>query len=484
MRTTKRRAQRRPAASAPDRETDALPPRIESEAAPPSRPLGVAPELDALQRLALLSKEVQSWARDLANDTVTAIPAAASGMPAVGSPLFSRAAKTLVALALAAVLGWIPLQRLFQTTSAEATVNARLITLRAPIDGEIASSLSADAGAAVRPGDRILSIFNRRADRSRLDDLRRTIARIDGEAVALGQRLEQLAALQGDLRSQRDAFQRGRILQMQARVDEIAADIAAAEALNEDTAHALERASKLNESGFQSRAALQRAEREAKVAARSVEAARQRLVGANVELEAARRGVFVGDSYNDIPRSAQRVDELQQQIVEISSELQERKVRKSHLEAELVEERKRFADLSRADISAPAPGRVWEVLTAPGEDVRRGQELVRVLDCGGTVVTASVSEGAYNKLRIGGPASFHLRGERPEHKGRIVGLNGLATVSANLAIEQKALVREPYHVTIEVPDLAKAADCYVGRTGKVTFDTSAGGAAPPASTGP
>src|SRR3990170_3896878 len=194
MRTTKRRAQRRPAASAPDRETDALPPRIESEAAPPSRPLGVAPELDALQRLALLSKEVQSWARDLANDTVTAIPAAASGMPAVGSPLFSRAAKTLVALALAAVLGWIPLQRLLQTTSAEATVNARLITLRAPIDCEIVSSKGLDAGTVVESGDKILRILNRRADRSRLDDLRRTIAGLNAEVVALSHRLEQLKA--------------------------------------------------------------------------------------------------------------------------------------------------------------------------------------------------------------------------------------------------------------------------------------------------
>ena len=39
-------------------------------------------------------------------------------------------------------------------------------------------------------------------------------------------------------------------------------------------------------------------------------------------------------------------------------------------------------------------GRVWEVLTANGEEVRVGQELLRVLDCGGAVVTATVSEGA------------------------------------------------------------------------------------------
>jgi hypothetical protein len=34
---------------------------------------------------------------------------------------------------------------------------------------------------------------------------------------------------------------------------------------------------------------------------------------------------------------------------------------------------------------APAKGTVWEMLTAPQEQVHRGQELVRVLDCGGAV---------------------------------------------------------------------------------------------------
>jgi len=35
------------------------------------------------------------------------------------------------------------------------------------------------------------------------------------------------------------------------------------------------------------------------------------------------------------------------------------------------------------------------------------------------------------------------------------------------------LTREPYHVTIGVPGLAERRDCNVGRTGQVTFDTSA-----------
>jgi hypothetical protein len=113
------------------------------------------------------------------------------------------------------------------------------------------------------------------------------------------------------------------------------------------------------------------------------------------------------------------------------------------------------------------------VLTANGEEVRTGQDLLRVLDCAGAVVTATVSEVVYNKLWIGQQAHFRLRGERQEYPGTVVGLTGLAAAGSNFAIEQTALTREPYHVTIAVPGLAERRVCNVGRTGQVTFDTSA-----------
>jgi hypothetical protein len=93
-----------------------------------------------------------------------------------------------------------------------------------------------------------------------------------------------------------------------------------------------------------------------------------------------------------------------------------------------------------------------------------------------------VSESVYNKLWVGQPAQFRLRGERQQYSGRVVGLTGLAAAGSNFAIEQTALTREPYHVTIAVPGLAARRECNVGRTGQVTFDTSASAATPEATT--
>ena len=100
----------------------------------------------------------------------------------------------------------------------------------------------------------------------------------------------------------------------------------------------------------------------------------------------------------------------------------------------------------------------------------RGQDLVRLLDCSGMVVTATVGEAAYNRLRVGDPARFRFRGESTDHKGRIIGVTGMATAPANLAIQPTALAKEPYRVTVALPDLAASGQCDVGRTGRVTFE--------------
>ena len=386
-----------------------------------------------------------------------------------------RLFKTAVALAAVIGLGWTPLQRFLQNTSAEATVNARLVTLRAPIAGTVHLAGPGErVGTEIDAGTPLLTIENPREDRTQLDTLRRDISGLESEREALGRRKAQLQDLQGSLREQRDAFQAGRVAQLEARIASLKAEIAAADAKESETKSALARSQSLKAQGWQTEAALETAEREHKVALNTEEALRQQMVATKVELDAARRGLFVGDSYNDIPRTAQRLDEVAQEIIGLDTDIGQKTQRIAQLRSEFSLEQKRFDVRSRAALNAPVPGRIWEVLTANGEEVSHGQDLMRVLDCAGVRVTAAVSESVYNELRIGQPATFHLRGGSEELEGRVTGLHGLAAVPGNWAIEQTALAREPYHVTVEVPNLANGPDCHVGRTGKVTFNTATG----------
>jgi len=383
----------------------------------------------------------------------------------------SRLLKVVVGGLLVMAVGWLPVRTLLQTTSTEAVINARLITLRAPIEGEIGAGLGASAvGMQLEPGAGLMKIVNRRAERGRLDDLNRLITRLESERVGLTARRDDLQAMHHDLSEQTRAFMDGRLRQLEARSAELTSEIAAAAANRQEAERALARALPLAETQTITNATLEKVKRDVTVTTETHAALRHRRAGIEVESASLRKGVFIGDSYNDRPRSSQRADEVAQRLSEVSATLREHETQIANLRGELGGETKRFAELAAAELSAPVRGSVWEVMTAPGETVVRGQELVRLLDCSGVVVTATVGETAYNRLRIGDPATFRLRGESRDHQGRIIGLTGVAAAPANLAIQPSALAKEPYRVTVALPGLATPGQCDVGRTGRVTFE--------------
>ena len=404
--------------------------------------------------------------------TAPTAPAAPAKTKTASSTL-RRVFKTLLGLAVVAAVGYEPLQRMAQTSSVEAIVNARIITLRSPIEGEVQSgAASREAGAALAQGDLLFRVVDRRADRSRVDDLSRQLEQARDERPRLAARLSSAQALLAELTEQTRQFREARIRQLEARRDGLTAAAAAAHARCLDAAATVERANWLSSQGAGTTVQANQARRDADVAAQNEIAAQREIAANDVELDAARRGVFVGDSYNDRPTSAQRADDLSQQVVDFEQALDACDRRVARLSQDLTDEQARYAELSSANVVAPARGSVWEVLTAPGEQVRQGQELMRVLDCGGALVTATVGESVYDRLRLGSPARFQPRDGGDDLAGTVVSLTGSSTAPANFAIEPSAMARGAYHVTVSIPGLAGRRDCDVGRTGRVIFDAA------------
>ena len=400
------------------------------------------------------AKHPRDWQRDVANAL---------------RPYQSRMLKTLVGVVVVIVAGWLPVRALLQTTSTEAIINARLITLRAPIEGQIDRLTSVAVGTELRSGAPVLSILNSRAERGRVDSLVQLVSQLEGEIGALTTRQAELIKLHQDYASGAESFRINRIAQLESRMAETRSEVAAATARHEEAQQNLERAQALAEAGTGTLVTLERAQRDATVAKRTLEALGHRRNTVDVELVALGKGIFVGDSYNDRPQSLQRADDITLKLNEIVADIGQRKSRLASVRTELAEERGRYARRSMAALVAPTDGSVWEVMTSPGESVVLGQDLVRLLDCSGLVVTATVGEAAYNNLHVGQVARFRFRGESTDYRGRVISLTGVATAPANLAIQPASLAKEPYRVTVAVPELVKATRCSVGRTGRVTF---------------
>lgn len=379
-----------------------------------------------------------------------------------------RGVKVAIGLAIVAVFGWLPLRAIWENSSVEAVLNSRLVTLRTPIGGRVAAAQPVTDQAKLEAGTVVLRVVNSRSDRTRLDDLRRQKARLENERPSLAAKLASAQAAQKDLARQATQFREGRVLQLEARIAEIQTSIEAAAARRDEASAAVERASSLAKSGNVSSVELARLTRELSVSQQTELGARKRLDAAKVELAAAQNGSFLGDSYNDRPSSVQREEEMRQRANDLEADLARTDTEIAWIANEIIVEEVRFADLSEASITTPVAGRVWEMMTSPGEDVQAGQPLLKVLDCSGAVITANVTENVYNRLQLGDRATFEPNDGGEPISGTVANLTGAAGAPANLAINPDALSKEPYRVTVASRDAAARA-CTVGRTGRVVF---------------
>src|SRR5262249_59364520 len=168
--------------------------------------------------------------------------------------------------------------------------NARVVSLRAPIDGILEGPFRFPGiGAQMHAGVPVMRISNPRADQSRLDDLGRLIDQIEGERIAIQGRLVRLRQLHEQILQQADAFQNGRIKELEARAMDLQAQAAGAQASRIEAASALARMKSLANSGIQTKAAMERAQRDAIITAETERGSKHPVIAVDIKMECARR---------------------------------------------------------------------------------------------------------------------------------------------------------------------------------------------------
>ncbi|MHC2338082.1 MULTISPECIES: HlyD family secretion protein [unclassified Bradyrhizobium] len=380
--------------------------------------------------------------------------------------------RAIVGLAMLTVGLYVVIGEHFAGTSADATLNARLNIVRAPIEGKVTLATKS-IGARISPGELVAEINDQRFDIARLLELDRDRANLHIELNRLLGQREALSASRSRFDTQATEYQRGRVRQIEARIAETkAAQDAAAARLRQADAE-FKRANELSTRGVQTAANLDRARATYDVAQQELESAQQRVNYLETELTSARDGVFIGESYNDAPSSAQRIRELQQRLAELNVDNEQVKARIVQLDRQIDAERLRVNSLSFATLNATVVGLVWDILIDDGQYARRGQDLVKVVDCNTLIVTAGVSESLYDSLSVGTAVQFRLFGDDRIFNGTItrLGGSGAASLYTNLAVGPSAQHLQRFDVTVTISDLATEPDlsCAIGRTGRVIF---------------
>lgn len=400
--------------------------------------------------------------------------ASAMAEQAEGSRGWGRWLRVVVGLAVLGAPLAIYLPYLLNTITREAVVNARVVPVYAPIEGEIRGTPPA-AGTAVTAGAGLLAIANPTLDRGRLGQLEAEATALRARHAALGHAEQDLVAIAAELEARMASYRDAASRRSATLVDEAAAAVDAAQAqLRERTAD-LERKRRSRPSGAVSAAGLEAAEAAAAGAAAELSQARRSRDRSAIEHDWLAQGVFVADTRNDVPYSQQRIDEVRIRLVELRSELGQAAASLATAEAALADERRRVAMLAEARVAAPRSGIVWQPLALAGDWVGRRAELLRMIDCDDLFVTARLSTRYFDSIRPGDAASVRLPDGERELAGIVEGLRGMGASDPNDRLAAAMPPLEPGEfVAVVRLDGRQLRDvpgefCHVGRAVEVRF---------------
>ncbi|KFE36251.1 HlyD family secretion protein [Thioclava atlantica] len=359
-----------------------------------------------------------------------------------------RVLKFAVGAALLLLALWVVVGEQLTGVSADATINAPVVTLRTPIAGTL-DIPERQLGSAVAPDDIVATVNDENGDHVHLDDLQMqrdiataTLQQMQSELTDLKARQEALAK-----RSKTYGENRVNLLETRLKYARERLDLLGGKAGN-------------GEDAAPPSLALNRAREEVDALA--------------AELASAQSGVFVGDGYADAPASQQRALQLEGEIAATQSRIDEQKARLTALKWRIRVGTSAVKLSENAQIQSNVAGIYWQELAHDGTYVNRGDPVSRVIDCGNVLVTASVPEMTYQRLRRGQRVAFRPIGQRTTFEGYIVRLAGAgaATVYEGMAVAPSQRHLQRYDVAVAVPGLASDSDlqCAIGRTGRVFFD--------------
>lgn len=362
---------------------------------------------------------------------------------------------------------WIIVGEQMSGASADAVVNAPIVTVRATVAGNLTVP-SRPLGARVTDGEVIASIDDPVVDRIRLDDLLMEARLEEATRAQIEELVSETKATREALLQRTQIFRKRRLEELRTRLSH------AEERLNilEGGNGALGQTQQQLLDAVEADA--ERLPAEPRLDALILDHARERVEVLSIALRAAEENVFLGDGYNDSPNAEQRAVELTSEIAALQTRLAEAEERVATVSERVDRERLRVNGLSGGDIQSPVTGLLWEELEADGVNIQRGDPLMRLVDCSATLVTASVTERVYNSLAVGDAARFRLGGASTVYDATVARLagSGAATIYRNLAVAPSQRHLERYDVALIVPQLSQLGveGCMIGRTGRVFFD--------------
>lgn len=386
-----------------------------------------------------------------------------------------RKGRVVLGSALLGLGAWSVVPDLLHPTSTDAVVNAEVVTVRAPVDGQLAAGFGLAVGDRVGLGEEVARLHAMRPETGRRDGLRLELAGQRRLAEALAAEESELGRLDRDLAGRGTAYRAAARQRLSLTRAEAEAKLRTAEAARAVTLAQLARQKTLFAKDLIAPVVVTTAQAKDDAAAAEIQSARAALDRVGAEAKAVSRGAFVVGGGDDSPYADQRRDEVRVKRAARKVEIAQADVRVGELARQLAAEEALASRLSDAVLIAPVAGVVWQRFVAEGDSVRNGDPVVGVVDCDKLFLTAVLPKRYFAELKAGDRAQARLAGTSDPVQAVVQSVRAAGSALANTAAAVAPIAEEGADVvvTLAVHDakLGNRSDnlCQVGQRATVTF---------------
>jgi multidrug resistance efflux pump len=407
----------------------------------------------------------------------------AATLPPLAAPAPSRRhdfkwlIRPALGISLLGLATWALVPLLIDVRSAQAIVNAPVVTLRSPIDGTVIFLCQTASGANVRANTALFEVKNALADDDRLDALKdeqsHLLARING----LRRQQASLVGLRDKLTATVRKYEEARLRTLEVEREEAQARVNAAEAVKKQRNSEEDQIKRLQDSHGVSAQDTVAVHFAADAAQHSLVQAQKNEENIEEQIRALRDGVHIGpgDGRNDLPYSAQRLHEISFRIEEVRAALGQDEATLAQLRRHISAEEKRMAGRSGFTATAPADWIVWRRHVVSGAPIKADSPLMDMIDPSEIFIDAVIHEKNLTRVRPGNKARVRIAGSDKERMAVVRQVIGrtLPWPDRLLAVESAPHERQEVHVILSfcgpLSNGEDDASAPIGLPAEVTF---------------
>jgi multidrug resistance efflux pump len=371
----------------------------------------------------------------------TRISTAKDSVPRASTPAVSnenrrkwrgRVIRWIIGTAMLAEAGWLVVPVLLFRASVRATITAPVRAIRVHHEG-VVKGTPPFVGAAVTAGQELFEVQTATLDPRPLDRIRGEIESTRRTANALRAQIAALDELKATLNKHFSDYRDARIAQAEKQAAEQAARVSAAAARLKTAEFDDRLQRRLSIRGVSCNADRAHAENALAEARNELEVAKHASDRLQLHLEAARKGIFVGeaDGGQDRVASRQRCDEIEIQQLGLRARLAELDGQLCELDARLVSEERYLAG-NRLSIVAPISGIVWTSTLTAGSNVSPGATVLEIVDTERLGIEAQFKDADAARVRAGCPVKVRLLGSSRILSGRVVRVAAPGTIEQDV----------------------------------------------------